>query len=95
MKPTELDFLKRMFARVEGKPYVSISGFWKEDEPLPYKQWAYYLEKWNNKRWCDYGVTLRGSWFTPKGVEAITEILNGVSTGESHVHDDKSQVGEG
>jgi hypothetical protein len=82
MKPTELDFLKRMFARVEGKPYGRIWGFW-EDEPLPDKQWAYYLEKWCKKGWYEFGVSLRGGWFTPEGAEAITRILNGESfTGE-------------
>lgn len=32
----------------------------------------YVLEKWADKGWWDYGVSLRGGWFTPQAPDKLT-----------------------
>lgn len=39
-------------------------------------QFHYYLSKWCNRNWWDYGVSLRGGWLTEDGVKALTDIEN-------------------
>lgn len=72
MKQSELQFLQRMLDRVGRKPYESIWGFWETEELHP-NQWAYYLRKWADKGWYEYGVSLRSGWFTLEGIEYLSE----------------------
>lgn len=39
------------------------------------KQLHYYLDKWARNNWWEYGVTLRGGWFTPKGIDHFKKIM--------------------
>lgn len=41
---------------------------------LNYKRAWYLLNKWANRNWYDYGVTLDLGWLTDKGKEIATEI---------------------
>ena len=55
---TSCDLLHREFSvRVIGNIFSRL-GF-------PYKQLMYYVEKWSNKGFYDYGVTLDLGWFYP------------------------------
>lgn len=42
---------------------------------MHYKRAWYLLEKWTNKGWYSYGVTLDLGWLEPKGIEKAKELL--------------------
>ena len=46
------------------------------------KRKHYILKKWTEKRWWDYGVSMRSGWPTDEGMEAIKEVLKGEDEGE-------------
>lgn len=78
MKPNELKLIHLVYTK--RKPYerseddksvrdmIEISG-------IPSKQCWYYLEKWCEKDWYEYGVNLELGWLTPKGKKKFKEIL--------------------
>jgi hypothetical protein len=33
------------------------------------KRGYYLLEKWEERGWWEYGVSVRAGWFTPEGIE--------------------------
>lgn len=39
------------------------------------KQLHYYLDKWTQKGWWNYGVTARSGWWTPEGIEYFKKLL--------------------
>lgn len=44
-----------------------------DDLGMNHKRAAYILEKWTDKGWWDYGVSVMAGWFTERGVEWIEE----------------------
>lgn len=38
---------------------------------MHYKRAWYLLEKWCDKGWYEYGVTLDLGWLTPEGIQAV------------------------
>lgn len=39
------------------------------------KRAGYLVDKWSTKGWWEYGVSRRTGWFTPRGIEAISKLL--------------------
>jgi hypothetical protein len=39
---------------------------------IPEKRAFALVEKWSARGWWEYGVSLRGGWFTPEAPEALT-----------------------
>lgn len=64
---------------------IKLYAILKEKRPLPCGTFAddhfeeagcgkkgyYYLRKWDEKGWWDYGVSLRSGWFTPESPAAL------------------------
>lgn len=71
MNENESKLLAMLLARTGKKPYVNVTGFDEETDIAP-KQWYYYLTKWSDKGWFDYGVSARTGWFTPEGITHFT-----------------------
>jgi hypothetical protein len=38
---------------------------------IPHKRGYYLLEKWDDKGWWEYGVSLRTGWFTSKAPDSL------------------------
>lgn len=70
MKPREVQLVKDLLRLTKGKSYVS-TGI---DIIATDKQLHYYIYKWTEKGWWDYGVSARTGWFTPEGIEHFKEI---------------------
>lgn len=75
MKDDEKQFLIDIYNGLKNKlsPRYIIN---QENFYMNHKRAWYLLEKWTNKDWYDYGVTLDLGWLTDKGVNIITEITN-------------------
>jgi len=48
---------------------------------MHYKRAWYLLQKWSDKGWYDYGVTLDLGWLTDKGKEAAKAVTQFVGDG--------------
>ena len=70
-KPDEIYFWNRVKKEVglygdAGKSPRDIIN--EETFPLHYKRAWYLFDKWSDKGWYDYGVTLDLGWITPQGM---------------------------
>ena len=70
MKEKELNFLKEMIKLTGNESYVSGKAIPFSDD----KQLMYYLQKWSDMGWWDYGVSLRTGWFTDWGINEISKL---------------------
>ena len=81
MKSDERVFLIEFYEARNFQPYdsegaitarelINTPGF-----PLHYKRAWYLLEKWSDKGWYDYGVTLDLGWLTPEGKEYVEQMI--------------------
>jgi len=82
IKPDELWFLRECWRRVRNhglpnngpsetpRDLINEVGF-----PLNHKRAWFLLQKWCDKGWYDYGVTLDLGWITEKGQREISEII--------------------
>lgn len=71
MKDKEKNFLKLLLHNCGYKPYVPNRAVDFSGD----KQLMYYLEKWTNNGYWEYGVSLRTGWFTPEGIKHFTDLL--------------------
>jgi hypothetical protein len=63
VKPDELQLLQAVAA----KPRSALADACFAPIQMPEKRGLYLLQKWADKGWWEYGVTLRSGWLTPKG----------------------------
>lgn len=82
MKPDEIALLRLTLAVHRFKPYKGApdekvaAPFIEEIGAaigVPHKRAWFLAEKWTDKRWWDYGVSVRGGWFEPRGIEVLTQ----------------------
>lgn len=69
MKPDERALLLAYYEATVA--HHEFYGVWPRDLPLaqimPYKRVLFLLEKWTDKGWYDYGVSLDLGWLTEEG----------------------------
>ncbi len=71
MKLDEKVFLLALYSHGETPRKLIYSG----TVAINHKRARYLLEKWHEKDWYDYGVTLDLGWLTSKGVSKAKEVL--------------------
>ncbi len=71
MKLDEKVFLLALHSHGETPRELIYSG----TVAINHKRAKYLLEKWCDKGWYDYGVTLDLGWLTSKGVSKAKEVL--------------------
>jgi hypothetical protein len=58
-------------ARKTPRDLINEEGF-----PVHYKRAWYLLEKWSDKDWYNYGVTLDLGWLEEEGMKKAEELIN-------------------
>lgn len=71
MKEDERHFLLDLYTRAKPRDLINSSDFY-----MNHKRAWYLLDKWSNKGWYDYGVTLDLGWLTSKGIAKAEEIIS-------------------
>lgn len=71
MKEREQKLVQNLMKLTYAKPYKAGMAI----ELVTDKQIHYYLEKWAENGWWDYGVSVRSGWFTPEGVEHFLKLF--------------------
>jgi hypothetical protein len=77
MKPEEIAFLKEIYqAHFEGDLIVReiVGKIYDNGKGTHYKRLWYYLEKWCDKGWYSYGVSLDLGWLTDTGLRKAQEL---------------------
>lgn len=100
MKDDEKQFLLTIYEESKNLVPVNIFGITmtyqpknrprdiinRPDFPIHHKRAWYLLEKWTDKGWYEFGVTLDLGWLTEKG-EAVAEAVGGsLMEGEIRQH---------
>ena len=70
LKPDEIYFwnlIKKELTSLNKKTVRDVIN--EKDFPIHYKRAWYLLEKWSQKDWYDYGVSLDLGWITPEGLD--------------------------
>lgn len=65
MKPDEKCFFKICYVLTMNRQFTIREVIAMFDRVIPYKRMIYYLHKWCNKGFYEYGVTLDLGWFIP------------------------------
>ncbi len=68
IKPAEVQFIAFVLAH-DGK---IPSDLWNGIQKQEYG----YLDKWSDRHWWEYGVSLRSGWLTPEGRLALNKLLS-------------------
>lgn len=66
----EVGLYRKLSSGKEGKSPRDIIN--EPNFSIPHKRAWYFLEKWTDKGWYEYGVTLDLGWVTEKGMETNT-----------------------
>ena len=65
MKPSEKCFFKICYLLTMNRVYTVREVIQMFDGVIPYKRMIYYLRKWTQLGFYDYGVTLDLGWIIP------------------------------
>ena len=76
VKPDEITFYAAMRERaadggITMQPGIRALGEEAERLGIPYKRAHGMVAKWARKGWWDYGVSVRGGWFTRKAPASL------------------------
>lgn len=83
VRPEEKEFMLRVWCALEAK--AAGVNTWAQTiitemsqrpvNPVPEKRLWYWLGKWSDRNWWDYGVSLRSGWFTDEGKARVAQLI--------------------
>ena len=74
-RPAIKEYFKTRRSNVEYPPHISMKDIVLTDLRVPVGRAVWYLEKYSSRDWYDVGVSLLTGWFTPKGIQALKDLL--------------------